>query len=480
MKKLLLILLAIALALSIGLIGCGDDGDGNGELPDEPTVLKVSLARDTDGEPLTVFDLLAAGPVYREFADYVNNDLGGITLSAYPGSPKKQIQLDVREITVDPWNIGTITTGICSDIAAGTSHFLLGGPGTDCIYTQAPICNQNNVVLMTLEGGATTIANDPNKLALWPYVFINLSYSDWYQLPVLADTLEAALGKGEGAVTAYVTRIAGEHGDEYYGVADNNFDVVNPPGVELPFDPAALTPAAADAIIDAAIVAYNSTPFDLFCCFAYVDHVNTITAAIQTWVNGSLGMLNPEAIVMGPGGNFGSYGLDPNVEGIMSFGLAAYNKTDITNITPVYDRIAARLTAEDPTGFGLPGGWLLDYWGIPCYWAGLEMWVKAIEDVGYVDQTELMLALAKPTQASPVTTILGDTWYRMYGAGAGYGGGNLDYLCHTGEIGQWQSGIFEIVGPVNAGVAVPGLPNYVVTANFNLMRDSWAWCPCGP
>ena len=61
---------------------------------------------------------------------------------------------------------------------------------------------------------------------------------------------------------------------------------------------------------------------------------------------------------------------------------------------------------------------------------------------------------------------------------SGGGGGSLDYLCHTGEIGQWQSGVFETVGPVDAGQPVPGLPNYVVTANFAFpMTDLWNWLP---
>jgi hypothetical protein len=472
-KKVLFISIAVILALSVGLIGC--EG-GGGVIPPEPAKIIVSLARDTN-EALAVFDAMAAGPVYREFAEYVNVDLGGVYLSEYDAY--KQIELDVREITVDPWNIGDITSAICDDIEAGDVHFQWGGPGTDCIYTQAPICNAANVVLFTLEGGATGIANDPNKLALWPYVFINLSYSDWYELPVLADTLEEALGKGEGEVTAYVVRIEGEHGDEYYGVADDNFDIVNPPGVEVPYNPDDLTDP--DSIISAAITAYNTTPFDLFCGFAYVDHVNKLTASAQTVTVPGLGMLNPEAMVFGPGANFGGYAftfpnpVTPNpalVEGIIGFAVASYNKTDIAKITPVYDRIADRLDDEDPTGLGVPGIALLDYWGIPCYWSGLEMWLQAVEDVGYVDQDLLRDALAA-FETTPADTIMGDCWYKMYGTG-GSGGGNLDYLCHTGEIGQWQSAVMEIVGPSDV---TDTLPNYKLTTNFTLMRNNWTWLP---
>ena len=64
------------------------------------------------------------------------------------------------------------------------------------------------------------------------------------------------------------------------------------------------------------------------------------------------------------------------------------------------------------------------------------------------------------------------TWYRMYGT-PGEGGGNQDYLCHTGEIGQWQNADFEIVG--YDGIT-DDLPNYMVTANFMFpMTNLWGW-----
>ena len=71
----------------------------------------------------------------------------------------------------------------------------------------------------------------------------------------------------------------------------------------------------------------------------------------------------------------------------------------------------------------------LDYWGIPLYWAACEMWLEAVESVGYVDQELIRDALAA-FEDDPAETILGETWYRMYGT-PGYGGGNFDYVCHT-------------------------------------------------
>lgn len=466
-SRILFISLAVVLALSVGLIGC--DG-GNGDV--EPTVLIIGTARDTD-ESLAVFEGMAAGPVMREFVAQVNAD-GGVYLSKYDDS--KDLEIDRREINVGTWDVGDVTADICADIGDGSVHFLWGGPGTDCIFTQAPIANGAQVLLLTFEGGATSIANNPAKLAQWPYVFVTLSYSDWYQLPVLADILEADLSKAEGTVKAYVVHIEGEHGDEYLATTEDNFDVVD--SVQIPFVPESLD--AVTVILDAK-AALNASgtndDYDIFCCFAYPDQVMPITGVSMAFG------FDPPAMIFGPGANFGFYAgsfgepIDPClVNGIMSFTIASYNQTN-EEITEVYDAIAARLTVEQPLGpEGPPGIFLLDYWGIPLYWAGLEMWLAAVEEVGEVDQTLIRNALAG-FEANPVETILADeTWFRMYGV-PGAGGGNLDYLCHTGEIGQWQGcGVFETIGPVDEGLPVPGLPNYVVTANYTgNMQGLWGW-----
>jgi len=472
-NRILFISLAVVLALSVGLIGCGGDGEVP-EIPDQPTTLIIGTARDTD-ESLSVFEQVAAGPVMREFVEQVNL-AGGVHLSEYDtaNNPPVMVPLEIdrREINVATWDIGDITAEICADIADGDVHFLFGGPGTDSIFTQAPIANGAKTVLLTFEGGATSIANDPLKLAKWPYVFLSLSYSDWYQLPVLSEILEAELGR---TPKAYVVHIWGEHGEEYLAVAEDNFNVVG--DVEVPFDPAELIP---DEVVLGAMAALGDPAdpnYDIFCCFAYPDQNMPITALC-----GVLGF-NPPAMVFGPGANFGfyawSFGVPPGpaaIEGVMSFTVAAYAAK--AEITAVYDLIAERMDddAGDPNS-GIPGGppgiLSLDYWGIPPYWAALEMWLEAVESVGYVDQELIRDALAA-FEDDPADTILGDCWFRMAGV-PGQGGGNLDYLCHTGEIAQWQSGVFETIG--YEGIT-DDLPNYMVTGDIIFpMTDLWGWLP---
>jgi hypothetical protein len=108
----------------------------------------------------------------------------------------------------------------------------------------------------------------------------------------------------------------------------------------------------------------------------------------------------------------------------------------------------------------------LDWWGHPLYWAQAEMWQAAVESVGYVDQDEVRDALAGFSETNPAETVLGDTWYTMFGNG----GGILAYECHTGEIGQWNNGQVEIVGYANI---TDDLPNYVTTASFTYPKPAW-------
>lgn len=452
MKQIFFITLAAILALGGSLIGCGGE-----ELPPQaPDKIIIATPRDTD-EGLAIFDQMAAGPVMRAFVKYVNDTLGGIELSKY--AETVPLELDRREISVAQWDVGTVTQGICDDIDAGTVHYLWGGPGTDCIYTMAPIANAEATVLFTFEGGATAVSNDPAKLAAWPYVFINLSYSDWYELPVLSKMLTQKLGREP---KAYVIHVWGEHGQEYLATAEDNFDVVG--DVEVPF---AGSEMDADEVILRAMAALNKTPYDICIMASYPDH--NIPLMASAMAHG----FNPPAIAQGPGPNFGFFGYvfggDPSViEGLLCYATANFKTS--AGVAQAYGLIADQLEADGtPQPPGTPGEAYIDYWGHPLYWAACQMWLQAIENAGDIGQELLREGLAA-TKDDPMTTILGETWYRMASAN---GGGNMDYLCHTGEIGQWQSGGIEIVG-------YPGitsdLPNYKTTANFIFpMTDKWAW-----
>jgi hypothetical protein len=444
------------------------------ELPEQPTKLIIGMARDTN-EDLALFEMAYGGVIVREFVEQVNL-AGGVHLSAYDtpaGDCYVPLEIDRRDFSLAAWDIGDVTAEICADIANGEVHFLFGGgPSISSIIAQSPIANEAGAVLLALEGGGTPIANDRLRLASWPYVFMTLSYSDWYQLPVLSDMLKAELGRTAKAYVVYMGDPVDQHGLEYLAVAEDNFDVVAE--VELPWT---ITQLEANTVIQNAIAALGDPAnpnYDIFCGFCYPWLVQSLT---QASIDNNF---NPPAILFSVGANQGFYPYwyedlrAPSlVDGIMGFTAAAYDTTP--KIQAVYDLIAERFDDDEGDPLSDYPGWSgilsLDYWGTPLYWAGLEMWLETVERVGYVDQEELRDALAA-LEDDPADTILGDCWFRMYGA-SGEGGGNLDYLCHLGEIGQWQSGVFETVG--YEGIT-DDLPNYVITADFMFpMTDLWNW-----
>jgi branched-chain amino acid transport system substrate-binding protein len=364
-------------------------------MPEKEKIV-VGLSRPLSGWNAVIGDS-AFRPVYETFVDEVNAD-GGVYIEEY--GKKLPIELLVYD---DKSDVGTMTRLTEKLIVEDKVDFLWPASGTAFLFAQAPIANKYNYVLITAEGGATSLKD---MLPSMPYVFVSLSFSDWYQIPVLADILSE-----KGAKTAYVTYIADLHGIEYSGVAGIEFPKkgIEVVGVKsLPPDIKDLSPVIKDA---------KASEADVFCCFAYPDQNMPATGTSI-----ELGY-NPKAWVGGPGINFGFYhtAFGPMVEGVMGF----------TSFSPKQSDAAQELA--DKLWGGKPED-VQDPWGHPLYWASLETWKQAVEKAGTLDQTKIRDILA----AEKFDTVLGETWYEN---------GLLSKDCHTGEIGQWQNGLFEVVGP---------------------------------
>jgi len=410
-KKLLLIPLALLLALSLIAIGC--------PAQDTKDSIVVGMSRPLSG-PLAIIGDSAFRPIYETWVPMVNAD-GGIYMSEY--GKKLPIETIIYD---DKSDVGTMTRLTEKLILEDKVDFLWPACGTAFVFGQAPIANKYGYVLVTAEGGATTIKD---ALPSLPYTFVSLSFSDWYQLPVFADMLAA-----KGAKTAYVTYIADLHGIEYSGVAGIEFpkrgiQIVG--NVSLPPDLKDFAPVVQNAMASGA---------DVFCCFGYPDQVLPITGTAI-----ALGY-NPKAFIAGPGANFGFYhaAFGPAVEGVSCFAVANYETSPA--LADMYHTLYDGKPEE-----------LNDWWGHPLYWASLDIWKAAVEMVGSTDQDALREVLA----TTKLDTVLGETWFTMFGDG----GGLMAYECHPGEIGQWQDGVCEIVG------------GNITTADFVYPKPPW---PAGP
>jgi branched-chain amino acid transport system substrate-binding protein len=356
----------------------------------------VGMARPISGWMAVIGDS-AFRPVYETWVKQVNAE-GGIYVKEY--GKKLPIELLIYD---DKSDVGTMTRLTEKLIVQDKVDFLWPACGTAFVFAQAPIANKHGYILLTAEGGATQIKEMLRSL---PYVFVGLSFSDWYQLPVFAELL------GEkGAKTAYIMYIGDLFGIEYSGVAGIEFpkhgiDIVGiqsvPPGTKD------LSPIIKKA---------KASNADVFCSFGYPDQVLPATGTSI-----ALGF-NPKAWIGGPGANFGFYHT--------TFGPAAEGVTGFTAFACSQSKAAQELC--DKLYKGKPEE-IQDFWGHPLYWASLEFWKQAIEKAGTLDQKVIRDIMA----TQKFKTMLGPTWFEN---------GLMAKECHTGEIGQWQKGIFEVVGP---------------------------------
>ncbi len=361
----------------------------------------VGMSRSFSG-PIAIIDDSAFRPVYETWVAEVNAG-GGIFVPEY--GKKLPIELKIYDDKSDPATMAQLTEKL---ILQDKVDFIWGGGGTSFIYAQAPIANKYEYVLITTEGGATTLQE---MLPSLPYVFVTLSFSTWNEMPVFADMCAA-----KGAKTAYITYIADLHGVEYNGAAGIEFARV---GIQI-LGSKALPPDIKD--LSPVIKEAKASGADVFCCFAYPDQV---FPAVGTSIELDY---NPKVWIGGPGINFGFFhtGFGPMVEGVT--GWASWNRKS----SPALNALADKLHTGKPED-------AQDWWGHPFYWAGLDMWKAAIEKVG-LDQKKVREVLA----TEHFQTVLGETWFTK---------GLLCLEAHPGEVGQWINGVYEVVGPFDKATA---------------------------
>jgi branched-chain amino acid transport system substrate-binding protein len=375
----------------------------------------VGMARPLSGWMAQIGDS-AFRPIYETWVPEVNAQ-GGIFVKEY--NKKLPIELKIYDDKSDP---GTMTRLTEKLILEDKVDFLWPACGTAFLFAQAPIANKYNYILMTAEGGATTIRD---MLPSLPYLFISLSFSDWYQIPVLADILAE-----KGAKTAYIITMADLFGIEYGGVSSIELPKkgINIVGIKsVPPDIKDLSTILKDA---------QATKADALLVLGYPDVV--ILATKQSMELG----YNPKAFLGGPGVNFGFYHVifGPATEGVLGFAIAN------AKTSPAAKVLFEKLYKTRPEQ-------LNDWWGHPLYWAALEFWKQAIEKAGTLNQKKIRDIMATET----FNTMLGPTRFPN---------GLMAKESHNGEIGQWQKGIFEIVGGGK-------WPATKITAPFVYPKPAW-------
>ena len=223
--------------------------------------------------------------------------------------------------------------------------------------------------------------------------------------------------------TAAIIYINDLHGVEYYHTSLSEFLKA---GINIVMAEA-VPPFSED--VELVLKAARDSGADALC--AYVYPPTTMAVVGQSMAIG----YSPKAMVLGPGVNFQFFYdiFGPQVlEGLIGFG--AYNSRNSPLQSP-------HSLISSIARFGL--GRLMDWWGGAFYYAALQCLEQAIEKAGTLDNTKIRDVMAK----EHFDTILGDTWFDM--TAGGKGGGLLAKECHPGEVGQWQSGVYEVIGPAD-------------------------------
>jgi branched-chain amino acid transport system substrate-binding protein len=410
-RKLSTIIICSALALIIAALpflgACG-------EAAPEKDKIVIGAARPVSGS-LKDFEDYAFGPIYKMWVDDVNA-AGGINVAG----KKLPLELKVYDDTSD---LGTSARLIEKLILEDKVDFLFPNCSTAFLYASAPLANKYGYVYMGAEGGCTTLTD---MLPDLPYVFGVLNYSDYYQIPVLTDILV-----GKGVKTAAIIYVNDLHGVEYYHTALSEFTLK---GIEIVMGEA-VPPNTED--VELVLKQARDSEADILCAFVYPATNMAIVGQAA-----ALGY-NPKAMVLGPGGNFqffkDIFG-DELMEGVIAFG--AWNRGSSPALNDFADRLVERYGGAGTAAFGDEEAFI-DWWGHAFYYAALECLQQAIEKAGTLDQKKVRDVLAE----EHFETILGDTWFDM--TADGEGGGLLAQGCHPGQVGQWQSGIFEVIGPAD-------------------------------
>ena len=371
----------------------------------------IGASRPLTG-PLSIFEQTAFGPIYKLWVKEVN-DAGGIYVKEY--DKKLPIKLLVYD---DESDVTKMTKNLEKLIVEDKVDLLLPSAGTDMLFAAAPIANDLGYVLMGAEGGSSKLES---LVAGLPYVYSVLGYSTHNQVPAFADML-VDLGVKNVAVVA----LSDLHGVEYLDAATKEFAsrginiVVN---ASIPVGVEDITPIIEEA---------KEANVDAFMVFAYPgENMVAVGQSIQN-------DFNPGLFLIGPGGNFQAIAnaLGPNMEGIMSWG--AWNR----KVSKTHNEFADKMAQEY-------GEEILDWWGHNVYYASLQFLQAAIEDIGTLNQEKLQQAFAN----NSYETILGKTHFDSKH--------RLDIEVYSGQVGQWQNGVFEVVAPANKATAKPVYPKPV-------------------
>jgi len=418
-------LLLVALVGLAVLAGCGDGTttttagttattagtettDTTMAQPEQDKIV-IGAARPVSGVN-AFFEENAFGPAYKLWVEDVNA-AGGIDVAG------KMLPVEMK-IYDDQSDLDTSLRLMTKLMEEDKVDFIFPPTSTAFLFAAAGVANAHNYILMSAEGGATSLEKEMEKGKL-PYFFQGLSYSNHNQMPAFAEIMKEA-----GAKTAAVVYLDDLHGIEYQAQAAvflsaAGIDIVQ--NIAIPGDIKDMS---------SIIKQIQADDPDVVCFFAYPPQ-NILAMQTMMQLN-----YNPRGVLLGPGGSFQFFAniFGPAMEGVMFEGAWSVNSSP--EAQAYYDKLKAFLGSGDN----------IDFWGAIIYRAQLEFFQQAIEEAGTLDQdkiAEVMRTAHFPTVMSP------DTFYANQ---------RFDVSSYAGMIGQWQNGVAEVIDVGDKRTATPIYP----------------------
>jgi len=365
--------------------------------------------------PLAESVRVTTDPIYKMWIEEVNDD-GGL----YIGTYDKKIPIELKQYD-DKSNIETMKKNLEQLILEDKVDFLFPPFGTEFLHEAALISNKYKYILMGGAGGAIKLKEIISGL---PYFFNVLNFADT-QMPVLADIMEEV-----GVERVAILMRNDLHGVEYTAtlvpeLAIRDIEVVM---VEA-FDE---TDSDLEGVMAEAMMKADALEADAFLGFTYPEGSFT-GAGVAMGIGYS-----PKLLHFNVGPCFESFaqafGGPEAVEGIM--GPGAWNEKSADGVPAFVERFKKRWgKGDEPIA--------MDHWGHLPYYAGLEFFQKAVEKAGSLDHDKIRDIIASET----FDTTMGPVKFEK---------GMM--LGHVGQMGQWQDGVFEVIGPEEQRTAKPLYP----------------------
>jgi len=377
----------------------------------QPTQDKIVIgaARPISGVN-AFFEENAFGPAYKLWVQDVNA-AGGIDVAG----KKMLVEMKVYD---DQSDLDTSMRLMTKLMEEDKVDFIFAPTSTAFLFAAAGVANAHKYILMSAEGGATTLEKEMQKGKL-PYFFQGLSYSNHDQMPAFAELL-----KEKGAKTVSIVYLDDLHGIEYASQAQV---FLSGAGVDI-LSSTAIPGDIKD--MSSIIKQIQKENPDVVCFFAYPPQ-NILAMQTMMQLN-----YNPKGVLLGPGGSFQFFAniFGPAMEGVMFEGAWSVNSTP--EAQTYYDKLKAFLGSGDN----------IDFWGAIIYRAELEFFQQAIEKAGTLDQdkvAEVMRTEHFPTAMSPDTFFTNQIF---------------DISSYDGQIGQWQNGVAQVIDVGDKRTAEPIYP----------------------